>query len=772
MPLAVGGFLLAPFAGTLAGIGGIAGLGTAAGTTIAGVSLAEVVGSAAILGATIGLQYALAPAKPTLPTPESGSQAVKQAFPSRIKAYGTNRLSGAFMAFEAVGAAPANSYDVMAFHSGRIGSVAGFFLHDDVVRTVSDISLGGFSEVIADYADGRYGPNVVLEVALGTTTQAASVLLTSDPLIGWWTSAHQGKGIAWVAMKCYGASTVPLFTQRFPHQLPTLSVVANCSVIWDPRDPSQSRFNEATWQVRLNPVIQLIDYLTASEAGPGLDYDTVIAPNLAAWMVEANLCDELVATATGTEPRYQSSGWFNYDNKPEDVIGGILSTCDGWMAESGDGTLSLTVGVYREPTDPPLTEKHIMGFALNYGQANEQTVNQLDISFTDPNQKYVSVQTEPWKDEESISISGVINQPIDLKWVQSNSQARRLADRAMMRLNPAMTGSFTTSLYGMRYLGKRWVPLHYPFVSGLQNCVVEIQSADVDLMAGRIVWEFIRIGDDIEAYDPATDQGTTPIVPPPIVTPVCPQAAAFLARTSGLNSVHTNAYVALICGLVADGIWAKLDLLHIYATQDSTTALLNLVSTSFNGTLYGSPTFTADRGFTGTSGSSTIYIDTGFNPITAASPKYVQNSAHLSVWAVNNITDNSAGLGATNSGTSNAYILPRYADAFAYWRVNVPVTNNPSFNTGFGSGHFLGNRTGVNALGCYRNAALQTTDTIDTSTAPPNFNFYSLGYNIAGTASGNAHQQAMISVGSSLSSTDVTNFYSRLRTYMTAVGVP
>jgi hypothetical protein len=30
----------------------------------------------------------------------------------------------------------------------------------------------------------------------------------------------------------------------------------------------------------------------------------------------------------------------------------------------------------------------------------------------------------------------------------------------------------------------------------------------------------------------------------------------------------------------------------------------------------------------------------------------------------------------------------------------------------------------------------------------------------------------MASIGSSLSSTDVTNFYNRLRTYMTAVGVP
>src|SRR5262245_58714994 len=103
------------------------------------------------------------------------------------------------------------------------------------------------------------------------------------------------------------------------------------------------------------------------------------------------------------------------------------------------------------------------------------------------------------------------------------------------------------------------------------------------------------------------------------------EAAQFLARTSGLDTAHTNAYTALIDGLVADGIWSKLDLLHIYATQDSTNALLNLISSSFTGITHGSPTFTADRGFTGVSGSSTVYIDTQFNP-NSGTRKYTLDS--------------------------------------------------------------------------------------------------------------------------------------------------
>jgi hypothetical protein len=518
MPEAVGLLLLAPLG--LAETAGIAGLGTLAGTTIGGIGIATAVGSAAILGASIGLQYALRPNAPGLPPPESGSQPIKQAIPPRIRGYGLNRLAGYYMLFEAVPTLgrgpPANSYDVMAFHSGRIGSVVGFYLHDDPVLTTSDISHGGVGIIANTYADSRYSGYVVIEVALGSSPQSASSLITSDPAISSiWTSAFQGNGIAWAAMKCIGAHDAPTFTTAFPHQLPVLSVLAKCSVIWDPRDPAQIPGDQSTWQVSYNPVIQLIDYLTRADGGVGLDYDTIIAPNLAAWLAEADLCDELVPTATGTEPRYASNGWFQFDNAPADVIGGILSTCDGWLAESGDGALSITVGVYRAPTDPPLTEKHIFGFALNYGQTDEQTINELDISFIDPASKYVSVQTDPWRDEAAISLTGVLRtQALDLKWVQSNSQARRLADRAMQRLNPAMTGSFTTSLYGLRYLGKRWVPIQYPFVSGLQNSVVEIQSAEVDLMAGNIVWNFNLIGSNIESYNPSTDQGAAPVIPP------------------------------------------------------------------------------------------------------------------------------------------------------------------------------------------------------------------------------------------------------------------
>jgi hypothetical protein len=500
---------------------GVTGAAAAGATVIgAGITVNAAVGAAAIIGTSIGLQYALA-VRPSLPSPEDGSQPLKQSIPPRIKGYGRCRLGGYYMLFErGASVAPAASYDCMAYHSGRIDQFVSFFLHDDYVSMSGDISHGGIAYVLGTYADARYGGNrVSIETAIGLDTQAASALLTSDAGINAvWTSDFRGQGIAWAAMVCSGVNDPALFTKNYPHGLPVLSVVADCSPVFDPRDVSQSRSDPSTWKISYNPVIQLIDFITNPEGGLGEDYDVVVAPQLSRWITEANVCDVSVPTADGgTEPRYQANGWFQYDNKPEDVIGALLASCDGWLAEAGDGSIGITVGLYRAPSDPPLTLDHITGFSLDYGVSDEETVNQLEISYTDPAQKYVQIQTVPVRDEASIAAIGAVrSQPLDLKWVQSNAQARRLGVRAMNRLSGEVTGTFTTGLYGLRYLGKRWVPIQYPFVAGLENCVVEIQDSEVDLLAGSITWKFLSINpDSIESYNAAVDEGPPPTVPVP-----------------------------------------------------------------------------------------------------------------------------------------------------------------------------------------------------------------------------------------------------------------
>lgn len=252
---------------------------------------------------------------------------------------------------------------------------------------------------------------------------------------------------------------------------------------------------------------------------------------------------------------------------------------------------------------------------------------------------------------------------------------------------------------------------------------------------------------------------------------------AFIARTSGLDGTHTSAYQALINGLVSDSLWSKFDLLYIFATQDSTTAKLNLISTSFGITENGSPNFSADNGYIGVDASTTVYLDTGFNSSTAGGV-FTQNSAHASIWSLTNVAGGASGgcvLGIEGVGavSKSTRIFPKYADGNFYGDITDSSIGTMTVANSDARGHYQVNRSGATATQAYRNASSIATST-STSDTRPNVNFFILTNNVDGVGPGfgAAYRTAMCSVGSSMNSTEQTNFYNRLRTYMTAVGVP
>src|SRR5581483_11239644 len=291
-----------------------------------GLSAASIVGGAVLLGGSIGLQLltakkpnagvaqAVGPG-PALPPPDAGNQPLQQAIASRIVGYGTVRLAGAYVLFEAQ---TGISYDVIAFHHGPIAAIRGYYLHDDAV------TLDGSGFVVA-LPDGRYGTSQIkIKTRLGATPETAYSEITT-PLSTIWTSAHRGDGLASLAMICAAAATPSDFANTYPRGLPLPSVVADCTPIYDPRldvslGGTQSQGDSTTWAVSSNPVLQVIDFLTNSDRGFGFDWDELIAPSLSALMAQADLCDDLVARNDGShEPRYASNGSFPLDSDPADV---------------------------------------------------------------------------------------------------------------------------------------------------------------------------------------------------------------------------------------------------------------------------------------------------------------------------------------------------------------------------------------------------------------------------------------------------------------------
>lgn len=236
------------------------------------------------------------------------------------------------------------------------------------------------------------------------------------------------------------------------------------------------------------------------------------------------------------------------------------------------------------------------------------------------------------------------------------------------------------------------------------------------------------------------------------------ETTAFLARTSGLNGTHTNAYKALINGLVADGIFSKLDSLYIFATDTSANALLSLVSATYNATLLGTPTFTADAGYSGCTTSN--FIQTNFVPSTALSPKFTQNSATAFAWS--NTSGQIAGgiLGLQSGG--NLYIYTRHTTDVSFYGTN-DATFASVANTD-GSGLYAGNRSASNAIQGYKNgSSVMTGSPASTSVGVTTITF--------GEGNGAGWNGVMMAggFGQSLSGTEHANLYARIHTYLQTI---
>lgn len=253
----------------------------------------------------------------------------------------------------------------------------------------------------------------------------------------------------------------------------------------------------------------------------------------------------------------------------------------------------------------------------------------------------------------------------------------------------------------------------------------------------------------------------------------CSQATTFLARTTGLSGTESTAMTNLICGMVTDGLITGtltgatggcgtiFDVLVITATNSS-TSLLNICGTSYSAVINGSPTFVQDVGYTGA--STLNYLDTGFNPSTASSPNYTQNIAHFSFWSNTAAQGNNPPIGIDIS----THILPDYGNPGTYMRINDSSASGVISSSPNGAGFYLASRTSSsNRVGYWDSTALGTANSV-TSQAVSNADFTVLATSLGATS----YQVTMYSIGAALNSTQAGNFYSRLRTYMTAVGVP
>jgi len=248
------------------------------------------------------------------------------------------------------------------------------------------------------------------------------------------------------------------------------------------------------------------------------------------------------------------------------------------------------------------------------------------------------------------------------------------------------------------------------------------------------------------------------------------ETTALLARFGGTyNQFRRDAINDFIKGLKDNNLYNTFAALWIRAAETESDALINWISTNFTSIKVGSPTFTQNRGFTGTN-ANTSYIRLNFIPSTNGGSIFTQNSATFGVYNLTNTADTD-NMGVNTSTPSTRAIRLVFSATSITSGLNddsIPTSQtipNPT-------GTISVSRTASNIVRTYRNGALITAGT-GTSTGLPTAELFSLSYNNNNESAlgGLPHEIAAEWVASGWTQAQNTAFDRLLRTYLAAIGL-
>jgi hypothetical protein len=243
-------------------------------------------------------------------------------------------------------------------------------------------------------------------------------------------------------------------------------------------------------------------------------------------------------------------------------------------------------------------------------------------------------------------------------------------------------------------------------------------------------------------------------------------AQNFLVAAGITDSTQAQAVQNLTAGLKYYSLWSKMQAAYPFVGGTSTTQKFNLKSpfdadASFRLTFSGGWTHSTNGALpNGTNGfANTFYI-----PNTSGS----QNDAHASLYLRTNTAVNVKDFGASQgSPTRQTYIGARDASNAQAWGLNSGSVDVGSQANS--QGLWTVTRSDATSVLGYKNGTLLNTNALP-STGQNTVAYYISAFNNNGTAGQFSNRQvAFGSIGTGLSGTDLTNLYTVVQAYQTAL---
>lgn len=539
-----------------------AGASAIAATTISNIAYAATF-ALVYAGAAFGLSALTAP---KVPSAEQGKVPVNQTTPRRRLGTGRARLSGPRVLWESI---PGWNVEIINLLDQPVDGFERFWLNDDPV----EVDAQGWVQ----RKDGHYGDREIRILAKtgqpgddGAFAEIVS-LFAAAGLSNLYDASHTGKGVARLALLCKAVKD-KVVMDVYPNGPPQLSATTRLCRVYDWRDPAQSVTDPATWKWSANAHVNHVHWewclrhlprkgdagtgWVQGQGAAGADPPPSIclrswegdhAPRMSERTSVANLCDERVPlSAGGDEARYEQHGWWEIGTEDADVRAQFIACYDGWMAEGGDGALIIKGGRFEAPSaDVVLTDRNLVEANWNRGAPDKDVFNIIKATFNSPAHGFSPQPADDWRDDDLIAEVGDEKPTqIDLGWVQSHGQARRLMKRMAPRLFADRHGDIAADLEGLNHIRRRYGRLvRRRGPASMRDVTFELLGASIDLRGGRVPLNIVKADPNVDAWNPATEEGmgpsTTERAPTTqIPLPVVVSVSAATVSVGGANAVR------------------------------------------------------------------------------------------------------------------------------------------------------------------------------------------------------------------------------------------
>ena len=238
--------------------------------------------------------------------------------------------------------------------------------------------------------------------------------------------------------------------------------------------------------------------------------------------------------------------------------------------------------------------------------------------------------------------------------------------------------------------------------------------------------------------------------------------SAMTTAPSGNDVVIIN---NVIRTLSHSGIWQRMGMFQVQAAHASQAACVDWKVPTRIASPINSPTFTANQGYTGNSG--TMYLDSGYNP--SLDPNVTQNSFSMGVFYWNDLT----AVSTIELGNTNSSYGGRNISNLQTARVNASTSFNASTTitaSGSRGAHAVSR---INSTTCrfYNEGVAVGSDVANSSVGVSNENMFICARNTAGTpVSFTGRTVSAVWAGATFTDAEQLIIANALNAYMTAKG--